>query len=482
MVNVHTELGKTMHLIPVILCGGEGSRLWPISRVAHPKPFIRLDDGYSLLQKAFMRGAMLPLVEEILTVTNRELFFKIEDEFRKINESGIKTSFILEPFKRNTVAAIASAALQIAKTHGENTLMLVLSADDLIENQDAFQQTISQAISLAEEDKLVAFGIKPEGKNANYSYLEYKDNQILSFIDRPNEIQADDCTISNRFFWNSGIYLFKARAILQAFKQLCPEILTLLKACIAQSPFISGKGFNRLDLDADSFREIEEKVLEDIIMSDLSKAAVISCDFHWTSISSWNVFSELKPADPNGNRIEAEAFLHGVSNCHIQSDSRLVGAVGIEGLMIIDTQDALLVANKANTQDIEHIFSHLKTQNHQTHKFHRTVHRPWGNYTILEESERFKIKRIVVKPGASLSLQMHHHRSEHWIVVSGMAEVTNGEEQFFIKTNESTYIPAGHKHRLKNPGVLDLIMIEVQSGEYLGEDDIVRFQDNYGRV
>nr|MBA2653224.1 mannose-1-phosphate guanylyltransferase/mannose-6-phosphate isomerase [Tatlockia sp.] len=386
------------------------------------------------------------------------------------------------PFKRNTVAAIASAALQIAKMHDENTLLLVLSADDLIGNQESFQQAVSEASALALENKLVAFGVKPSEANANYGYIEYENTRVLSFIEKPTEEQAERYLDCHRFLWNSGIFLFKAGAILQAIEKECPEILTSIKTCIEQSHFIAGKSFNRLDLEPTSFNNVSDKVIEDIIMSDFSQAAVIPCDFEWISVGSWKTLSELIPADTNGNRIEAEAFLFDVTNCHIQSDSRLVGAVGVEGLIIIDTQDALLVANKASTQDIEHIYAQLKKQNHETHKFHRTVHRPWGNFTVLEENERFKIKRIVVKSGASLSLQMHYHRSEHWIVVSGMAKVTNGDSTFFIKTNESTYIPAGHKHRLENPGVLDLVMIEVQSGEYLGEDDIVRFQDNYGRV
>lgn len=472
-----------MHLIPIILCGGEGSRLWPVSRELHPKPFIRLDNDHSLLQQAFLRGAMLPGIGEVLTVTNRELFFKIEDEYREVNKMAVATSFILEPFKRNTAAAIASAALQLVKTYDENVLLLVLGADHLISNQDAFQQAVSDASLLALDHKLVAFGIKPEAATVNYGYFEYAQTRVLDFIGKPTFEQANHYFASDRFLWNSGIFLFKAGVILQNFEKNCPEILQALKPCMEQSQSIQGENFNRLDLEPSSFSAVPEKAIEEIMMTDLFKVAVVPCsDIRWTSVGSWNALSELIPADTNGNRIDGEAFLHEVTNCHIQSDSRLVGAVGVHDLLIIDTPDALLVAEKSRTEDIEQIYAQLKTQNHEAHKFHRTVHRPWGSFTILEESERFKIKRIVVKPGASLSLQMHHHRSEHWIVVSGMAKVINGEETFFIKTNESTYIPAGHRHRLENPGVLDLVIIEVQSGEYLGEDDIVRFQDNYGRV
>ncbi|MBA2710868.1 MAG: mannose-1-phosphate guanylyltransferase/mannose-6-phosphate isomerase [Tatlockia sp.] len=471
-----------MHLIPVILCGGEGSRLWPVSRVLHPKPFIRLDDGTSFLQKAFLRGAALPGVQEILTVTNRELFFKIEDEFREVNKTAIETSFILEPFKRNTAAAIATAASQILKTFGEDALMLVLSADDLISNQDAFQHAVSEATLLALEDKLVAFGIKPNEANTSYSYIEHKNSEVLNFHENPTREEANSYFSSEFFLWNSGIYLFKAGRILQVLEHSASNLLNAIKNCINQSQFVVGKNYSRLDLDQSCFADVPEIAIEEFIMKESSQVAVIPCDINWTSVSSWNVLSELRPADENGNRIEAEAFLHEVSNCHIQSESRLIGAVGIDELLIIDTQDALLVADRSRAQEVEHIYSQLKNSNHESHKFHRTVHRPWGNFTVLEESEYFKIKRIVVRPQASLSLQMHYHRSGHWVVVSGMAQVTNGDETFFIKTNESTYIPAGHKHRLENPGVLDLVMIEVQSGEYLGEDDIVRFQDNYGRI
>lgn len=471
-----------MYLIPTILCGGEGSRLWPVSRELHPKPFIRLDDGHSLLQKAFLRGTALPNIKEVLTVTNRELFFKIEDEYREINRAGVATSFILEPFKRNTAAAIAAASLKLIKTYGEDALMLILGTDHLINDQDAFQQAISEAIIPATQGKLIVLGIKPNDESSHHGYIEVEDNKILDFIKNPTPEQAQESLKTNRLLWNSGIYLFKAGTILQSMEKYCPDILSTVKSCIEQSQTIEGKDFARLELEANSFFNVPERDIEDVIMGSSAQAAVVPCNLRWTAVGCWDSFGELTEADANGNRLEAEAFLHDVANCYIQSDSRLVGAVGVDDLIIIDTPDALLVAKKSHVKDIEQIYTQLKNQGHNAHKLHRTVHRPWGSYTVLEESTRFKIKRIKVKPGASLSLQMHHHRSEHWIIVSGMAKVVNGEETFFVNTNESTYIPAGHKHRLENPGVLDLVMIEVQSGEYLGEDDIIRFQDIYGRV
>ncbi|NSL17179.1 mannose-1-phosphate guanylyltransferase/mannose-6-phosphate isomerase [Tatlockia micdadei] len=471
-----------MYLIPTILCGGEGARLWPVSRESHPKPFIRLDDGHSLLQKAFLRSALLPEIKEILTVTNRELFFKIEDEFREVNQIGVSTSFILEPFRRNTAAAIAAASLHAAKRHGEDTLMLVLGANHLISDQDAFQQAVSEAIVPASKGELVVLGIKPEDVATGHGFIEIENDKAVRFLPNPTLEQASTLLEAGRFLWNSGIYLFKTRTILQFMEEHCPNILSAVKACVDQSQQVEGKDFLRLELEPNCFSNVPEKNIEDVLMANPARVTVTPCTLSWTAVGSWNSFGELVAADGQGNRIEAEALLHDVSNCYIQSDSRLVGAVGVKDLVIIDTPDALLVANKSRAEDIEHIYDQLKNQGHDTHKLHRTVHRPWGSYTVLEEGACFKIKRIKVKPGASLSLQMHHHRSEHWIVVSGMAKVVNGEETFFVNTNESTYIPAGNKHRLENPGVIDLVIIEVQSGEYLGEDDIVRFQDKYGRV
>lgn len=471
-----------MHLIPTILCGGVGSQLWPVSRELHPKPFIQLADGHSLFQKTFLRSATLPNVKEIVTVTNREHFFKVEDECREINQTGIVTSFILEPSEPNTTASIAASALEIIKTHGENTLLLVLAADHLISDQDAFQQAISDASKLALEGKLVLFGMQPDEANSGYGYIEAEDNRILSFIEKPalEKNQKNMATID--YLLNSGIYLFKAGTVLQAIEALCPDILVTIKACIEQSRSTKGKNFTCLEFEPESFRLVPNSSINDAVMEKSDWAAVVPCNIRWTDVGSWSVLSDLVEADANGNRIEGEALMHDVTNCFIQSESRLVAAVGVENLIIIDTPDALLVADKSRAQDIEEIYSQLKALGHETHKLHRTVQRPWGSYTILEESGRYKIKRIEVKPGASLSLQMHHHRSEHWVVVSGMAKVINGEQTLFVNTNESTYIPASHKHRLENPGVLNLVMIEVQSGEYLGEDDIVRFQDNYGRV
>jgi mannose-1-phosphate guanylyltransferase/mannose-6-phosphate isomerase len=471
-----------MVLIPTILCGGAGSRLWPVSRELHPKPFIRLADGQSLLQKAFLRGASLDGVAEILTVTNRDLFFKTEDEFREVNKSALATSFVLEPFARNTSAAIAAAALQVESAHGKDALMLVLAADHLIADQQAFANAVAEATRLAEQGLLVTFGIEPDAPETGYGYIEAEGSKVLRFVEKPSLEDAKAYLASGRFLWNSGMFCFKADVILNAMRELCPDILAATKACVEQSRRSEGKGFTELALDADSFGKIEDKSIDYTVMEKSQQVAVVPCSIGWSDIGSWSALGDLTAADEQGNRIQGEALLHDVTNCYIQSSKRIVGAVGIDNLIIVDTPDAVLIADKSRAQEVKRLYATLKSQGHDAHKHHLTVHRPWGTYTVLEEDPAFKIKRIEVKPGASLSLQMHHHRSEHWIVVSGMAKVVNGDKDLFVNTNESTYIPAGHKHRLENPGLLNLVMIEVQSGQYLGEDDIVRFQDVYGRV
>jgi len=482
VIEEELEIFRKILVIPTILCGGAGSRLWPISRELHPKPFMRLADGQSLLQKAFLRGAALPGVEEILTVTNRDLFFKTEDEFNQINPADLFTSFILEPFGRNTAAAVAAAALQVAQTHGEEAILLVLAADHLITDQAAFAQAVGKAGELAQGGQLVTFGIKPDAPETGYGYIEAENYQVIRFVEKPSRAKAEEYLASERFYWNSGMFCFAAGTMLREMEQHCPAILAATRACFEHSRKADGVGFSQLELSQEYFDRIPDDSIDYAVMEKSAKVAVVPCDIGWSDIGSWSALGELTEPDAQGNRIEGEVLLHDTRNCYIQSQDRVVGTVGAENLIIIDTPDALLVADRSRAQDVKHVYAELKAQGHDAHKLHRTVHRPWGTYTVLEEASLFKIKRIVVKPGAALSLQMHHHRSEHWIVVSGMAKVVNGDQEFLVRANESTFIPAGHQHRLENPGMLDLVMIEVQSGEYLGEDDIVRFQDVYGRV
>jgi mannose-1-phosphate guanylyltransferase len=469
-------------LIPTILCGGAGSRLWPVSRELQPKPFIRLSDGQSLLQKAYLRGTQLLGVKHMMTVTNRELLFKTEDEFREVNADKAPTSFILEPFGRNTAPAIASASIQIAKMHGPDAILLVLAADHLITDQLAFQNAVLEAINLAKQGKLVTFGIQPDSPETGSGYIESEGNTVLRFVEKPSIEKAKEYLASGRFLWNSGIFCFTAGSMLEQMEKHCPTILSATRACIEQSKLATGAGFSQLELDAIAFKNVPDDSIDYAVMEKSDQMAVVPCNIGWSDIGSWATLGELDPADANGNHIQGDTLLHDTRNCIVQSNNRLIGTVGVENLVIIDTPDALLIANKANVQDVKHIYAKLKAKDHQAHKLHSTVHRPWGTYTVLEEGNGFKIKRIEVKPGASLSLQMHHHRSEHWVVVSGSAIVVNGEKEIHLQSNQSTYIPACQKHRLINLGDLPCVMIEVQSGNYVGEDDIVRFEDIYGRT
>lgn len=472
-------------LVPVILCGGAGSRLWPVSRAQYPKPFIRLDDGNSLLQKAFLRGAALPGVTDILTVTNRELFFLIEDEYREIKNSAdqpINTSFILEPFCRNTAPAIAAACLKVFETHGEHAVLLVLAADHLISCHGAFNEAVARSCSLAQQGKLVTFGIQPTCPETGYGYIEARGDEVVRFVEKPGLETAKEYFSSGNFLWNSGMFCFQAGAMLKEMETHCPGILEGARHSMAQARKSAGKGFSEVKISAEAFSTVPDDSIDYAVMEKTKNAAVIACDIGWSDIGCWRSLGDLTPADENNNRICGDVFIQGSNGCTIKSDNRVVGAVGIENLIIIDTPDALLVAHKDKAQQVKNIYSQLKAQDHESHKLHQTAHRPWGTYTVLEEGAGFKIKRIVVKPQASLSLQMHHHRSEHWVVVSGKAKVINDTQEFVLRVNESTYIPAGHKHRLENNGREPLIMIEVQTGSYLGEDDIVRFEDVYGRV
>lgn len=473
---------SSIRLIPTILCGGSGSRLWPVSRDLHPKPFIRLADGQSLLQKSFLRGAALPGVSEVLTVTNRELSFKAKDEFAEINTAGLATSFILEPFGRNTAAAIATTVLWAEKTRGADTLILVLAADHLVADQAAFAAAVAKACELAQQNRLVTFGIQPDAPETGYGYIEASGHDVLRFVEKPNKETAEEYLSTGRFLWNSGMFCFKTSTMLEAMQAHCPEILESSRQCLKGSRHTQGNNFSEIDLDATSFKQVPSTSIDYAVMELSKQVAVVPCDIGWSDIGSWNALGDLSPADDNGNRVVGDTvLLHEANNCYVQSD-RVVGAVGVDDLIVVDTPDALLVAHRDNVQDVKQIYATLKSQGHDAHKVHVTVRRPWGNYTVLEETPSFKIKRIVVKPGASLSLQMHHHRSEHWVVVTGIARVVNGDKEFFVNPNESTFIPAGCQHRLENPGLLELVMIEVQHGEYLGEDDIVRFQDTYGRT
>ncbi|HEY5800223.1 MAG TPA: mannose-1-phosphate guanylyltransferase/mannose-6-phosphate isomerase [Burkholderiaceae bacterium] len=471
-----------MTIIPIILSGGVGARLWPVSREMHPKPFMRLADGESLLQKTFARAAALPGVSEIITVTNRELYFKTEDDYRAVNSAGIATSFILEPFGRNTAPAIAMASLLAADVHGDDALLLVFPADHLISKHDAFEQAVDKACVLARDGHLVTFGIEPSAPETGYGYIEADGHSVKRFVEKPTLEKAQEYLASGRYLWNAGMFCFRAGTLLAQMEQHAPDVLAAARACMAASDRARKSKSIQIELDGATFKQAPDISIDYALMERSTEVAVVNCDIGWSDIGSWSAISDLVAVDERGNGVVGEVVLHDATDCYVQSADRVVSAVGVKNLMIIDTPDALLVVDRSRVQDVKQIVTQLKARSHEAYKLHRLVHRPWGTYTVLGEGTRFKIKRIEVKPGGTLSLQMHHHRSEHWVVVNGIAKVVNGDNEFLVRTNESTFIPAGHKHRLENPGKTDLVMIEVQSGEYLGEDDIVRFQDDYGRV
>lgn len=462
-------------LIPAIMCGGSGSRLWPVSREQHPKPFIKLSDNQSFLQKAFLRGAKLSDVSEVLTITNRDLYFKTLDSFKEVNSNEIQTSFILEPYGRNTAAAVASAAIYARDTYGDDAVLLVLAADHLITEQVAFDNAVSCAIELAKSGRLVTFGIKPTIPETGYGYIEALGTEVLRFVEKPTLDKAIEYVESGRFFWNSGMFCFKASTMIAEMDLHCPEVLIATKACLDKSDSVQSKKVKHIDLDPDTFIHVPDISIDYAVMEKSGNVSVVPCDIGWSDIGSWAAISELHQADDDGNTVQGHAILHATSNCYISSEDRVIGAVGVENLVIVDTADALLVAHKESSQDVKLIYNHLKTINNDAYKIHRTVYCPWGRYTLLEVGERFKIKRLEVKPGASLTMQMHHHRNEHWVVLSGVAEVFYEDQIALLTANQSTYIPAGHRHQLKNPGLIDLVMLEVQTGEYLGEDDIIDY-------
>ncbi len=469
-------------LIPVILSGGAGSRLWPLSREAHPKPFIKLADGQSLLQKTFLRAAALPGVAEVLTVTNRDFYFQSADEYRAVNATALPLRYLLEPFGRNTAAAVAAAALEL-EADAPDAAMLVLAADHLIGDQAAFAAAVQRAAELAAEGRLVTFGITPDTPETGYGYLETDGERVLRFIEKPDAATARGFLDSGRFLWNAGMFCFTPRTVLAELQRHAPDIVDAVPACLQRSRRSAGCGVAQVELDAEAFSGVRDESLDYALMEKSAHVAVVPCALGWSDIGSWSALTDLLPADTHGNRVDGDALLLDSRDCAVHAQGgRLVGTIGVDGLIVVDTDDALLVVARERVQDVKKLYAELKARAHPAYRLHSTVHRPWGTYSVLEEGDKFKIKRIVVKPGASLSLQMHHHRSEHWVVVSGTAKVVNGDAERYVRTNESTYIPACTPHRLVNPGLFELVMIEVQSGDYLGEDDIVRFDDVYGRA
>ncbi|MCE2705746.1 MAG: mannose-1-phosphate guanylyltransferase/mannose-6-phosphate isomerase [Proteobacteria bacterium] len=476
-------------MIPVIISGGSGSRLWPVSRQLDPKPFLQLSDGKSLLQNTFSRAMNLPQVKNILTITNESLHFRMQDEYQQINSKNINCDFILEPFGKNTAPAVINACLYAQKHYGNDEIILILPADHLISDSEAFTQAVTQATKIAQDGYIATFGINPEYAETGYGYIEADKSQAIDngykikrFVEKPNQKTAEEYLHSGNYLWNSGMFCGKVSTFLSELEVYSKQLLHDSKECLENSEVDKIKNSKITHLNSNYFKNIENISIDYSLFEKSTQTAVLPCSIGWSDIGSWLSIAQTLPKDNKNNAVIGENILHNATNCLVYSTNRIVAGVDIDNLIIVDTPDALLVADKKTSQNVKHIFEKLKLMEHKTSELHQTAHRPWGTYTVLEEDPCYKIKRIEVKPGALLSLQMHHHRSEHWIVVAGTATVTNGDMVLELNANESIYIPVETKHRLENKTDKNLTLIEVQCGTYLGEDDIVRFEDKYGRT
>jgi len=458
----------------VIMAGGSGTRLWPLSRASHPKQFLSLHDNATMLQSTVMRLKELD-IQSSVTICNEEHRFFVAEQLRAIDKLG---SIILEPVGRNTAPAIALAALLVE----DDPLLLVLAADHVIQDEAAFTSAVYSAIPLAESGKLVTFGIEPNEPHTGYGYIkrgEQKDAgfAVDHFVEKPSAEIAENYVSSGDYYWNSGIFLFKTSKYLEELKNFRPDIYDACESSVAGMQ----TDLDFLRVDKEKFESCPSESADYAVMEKTKDAVVVPLDAGWSDIGSWSSLWDISEKDVNGNVTQGDVMLHSSNNSYVRTDGKLVAAIGVDDLVIVSTKDVLMVSHKDSVQDIKVIVDKLKTCSRNEWKLHREVYRPWGKYDLIDTGDHYQAKRITVKPGAKLSVQMHNHRAEHWIVVSGEARVTNGDKTFLLSENESTYIPVGVVHALENPGKVELELIEVQSGNYLGEDDIVRFEDLYGR-
>ncbi|MBY6219395.1 mannose-1-phosphate guanylyltransferase/mannose-6-phosphate isomerase [Marinobacter hydrocarbonoclasticus] len=468
-------------LLPIVLCGGAGSRLWPLSRQLNPKQFLTLTDEHStMLHQTISRLKGLSAGTPIV-ICNEEHRFLAAEQLRLVGVNSAR--IILEPMGRNTAPAIALAALQ-ATAEGKDGMLLVLAADHRIGNPAAFHESVSNALPLAEAGKLVTFGVVPGKAETGYGYiqkgaaLDHAGFIVERFVEKPDYATAQRFLESGDYLWNSGMFLFKASRYLEELERFRPDILEACRVAFDESA--EDLLFTRINRQA--FAACPEESVDYAVMEKTSSAAVVPMDAGWSDIGSWSALWEVSAKDDSGNSVCGDVIQENSSGCLVRAEHRLVATVGAEDLVIVETKDAVLVAHKDRVQDVKKVVSQIEADGRHEHLNHREVYRPWGVYDSIDNGHRYQVKRITVKPGAKLSVQMHHHRAEHWIVVSGTAKVTNGEKTYLVTENQSTYIPVGQVHALENPGVVDLELIEVQSGSYLGEDDIVRFEDKYGRA
>ncbi|AQS38398.1 mannose-1-phosphate guanylyltransferase (GDP) [Shewanella psychrophila] len=473
-------------ILPVIMAGGAGSRLWPMSRQMFPKQFLSLSGDSSMLQSTAMR---LQGIEHApaMVICNEEHRFSVAEQFRanKIPNSGI----ILEPVGRNTAPAIALAALMAVRNNND-PLLLVLAADHLIKNEQAFRQSVKTATEFAQAGKLVTFGIVPTAPETGYGYIKRGETCgngegycVAEFVEKPNLITAQTYLDNKNYYWNSGMFLFKASRYLDELKTHCPEIYAACEQAISNT----AQDLDFLRVDKAAFEACPDNSIDYAVMEPLcstkgsDKVVVVPMDCGWSDVGSWSALWEVKDKDSNGNAFQGDVISIDTSNSYVHATDKLVATIGLEDVIIVETKDAILVSKQTEVQQVKKIVEQLKENRRSEWQHHREVYRPWGKYDSIDYGERFQVKHITVNPGAKLSVQMHHHRAEHWIVVSGTAKVTNGEQQILLTENQSTYIPIGTIHSLENPGKIPLELIEVQSGSYLGEDDIVRLEDRYGR-
>jgi len=469
-------------LTPVILSGGVGSRLWPLSREHFPKQCLPLiSEQNSLLQQTILRTNAFTETSAPIIVCNEEHRFLIAQQLQDLPSTYLSSNgeprIVLEPIGRNTAPAIALSALE-ALSEGEDSLLLVLPADHVIDDIQAFEKAVEQAVILAETDSLVTFGIHPTRPETGYGYIRAgADFEVAEFIEKPALNVAESYLQSGNYLWNSGMFLFKASVYLAELEQHRPDIFIAVTAAYEQR----SKDIDFIRIDKKSFSECPSESIDYAVMESTKSAKVVPYSGDWSDIGAWDALYDFASKDDEHNVLLGDVMAEATTNSLVRSESRLIATVGVDNLVIIETADAVLVMNKDNCQDVKKIVKRIQDENRQEHIFHTLIHRPWGSYETVDLGERYQVKRIVVKPNEKLSVQMHHHRAEHWVVVSGTAKVQNGDQEILLTENESTYIPVGVVHSLENPGKIPLELIEVQSGSYLGEDDIVRFSDRYGR-